>query len=197
MDDFRKRIEEGIKQAELNYDALVEQGFREAEAERQCMRDKGMTEEEIEQWEYDTYERDFIEPDDEPKRGVDIDYKKGLFVVDGKEYTWEDIEAKWIENENFHGRHIDAEKVKRFFELSKLANELKAGCQWVIDVDLDQPKKTQKNAGVILHISYLAFIKGNDVKRLAKMLSLSDCFSISGVKAQQITLDFIVNGVWT
>lgn len=197
MPDWKKLIEEGIPKAEANYEALCEQAEREVEAEREAMRQKGMTEAEIEARENEIYgSLDDDEDEAEPKRGVDIDWENEFAIVDGKQVGFAELENIIIANENFVGKRANLEAVQRFWKLCKLANELKAGSSWVVDVGMRKPEKKHRTAGIWVDVKWMAAFKRPDMDLFIDIFRLSDRFDVSGVKAGKIRFSFDVKGTW-
>lgn len=194
MSDWKKLIEEGLPKAEANYEALCEQAEREVQADREAMRQKGMTDAEIEAWENDVYGL----PEDEvkPKRGVTIDWKNEVAVVDGKQVSFTELESIIIANESFVGKRASLEAVQRFWQLSKLANELKAGSSWIVDTGIRKPEKKHRTAGIWVDVKWMAAFKKPDMDLFIEIFKISDRFDVSGVKAGKIRFSFDVKGTW-
>lgn len=128
--------------------------------------------------------------------GVDIDWENEVATIDGKTVTFAELENIIIANESFVGKRANLEAVQRFWKLSKLANELKAGSSWIEGIGMRKPEKKHRTAGIWVDVKWMAAFKRPDMDLFIEIFRLSDRFDVSGVKAGKIRFSFDVKGTW-
>ena len=141
------------------------------------------------------------------RRKVEIDRDTGMIYIDGKEVTGEEWEEIFWKSEHFCGKELNAEAVRRNYEVIKLLRKLK-GNESIADINIGSIKK---NGTCVIHqLHYLTLVhfdeEGDDLNTLKELTTLCDEISFGAILHDEDTaeglemyngyVNFIIKNIW-
>ncbi len=86
----------------------------------------------------------------------------------------EEFVRKHEENNTFHGRMANMDRLNRFKELRELAVSVAGLCEDIVRVSEIEPKPDVRNGTIILELTRIASLDRSAVEVITKMLKITD-----------------------
>lgn len=114
----------------------------------------------------------------------------------GQSWTAEELYAQYLKNERFEGKCANFQKLRKYFDMAELAEELKNQCSDIEKIVYLKPEKESMWASIHIDFIWMFSIKTEQIKLLSNMMELSDSFSINGSSFSTVRLNFGINNIW-
>lgn len=129
-----------------------------------------------------------------------MDYENGMAIVNGKEFSLDEVLAAISAPDSFCGKHCDPDKIQKFMKLAKLAGDLKTLRSEVVRIESIRPERRSRHANVMVDCEPVISFDEEDMTVLREMMQLADGVSVIPIAVNKakvlIRASFEIMNLW-